>query len=63
MKVIEIRINPKGETVLVTKGYAGASCQAATKALEEALGLKQQEKLTAEYYQQQTTQTRQELQQ
>jgi hypothetical protein len=50
LKTIEILINAKGETTLETKGYAGSSCKAATKALEEALGVKSQEKLTAEYY-------------
>ena len=63
MKSIEILINSQGEVILQTKGYAGSSCQAATKALEEALGLKAREKLTAEFYQAQTTQSRQQLRQ
>ena len=63
MKFIEITINPQGEVTLHTKGYAGSSCKAATKALEESLGLKTQEKLTAEFYQAQTTQSQQQLQQ
>jgi hypothetical protein len=63
MKSIEIVINPQGEITLQTKGYAGRSCQAATKGLEEALGLKSKEKLTAEYYQAQTTPVRQQLHQ
>ena len=54
-KSIEITINPKGETTLQTRGYAGSTCKNATKALEEGLGVKSQEKLTAEYFQQQET--------
>ena len=63
MKTIEILINAQGEVTMQTKGYAGNSCKAATKALEEALGLKTQEKLTAEFYQAQTTQSQQQLRQ
>ena len=54
MKIIEIVISPKGETTLQTRGYTGAACKNATKALEESLGIKSQEKLTAEYYTQQS---------
>lgn len=63
MKTIEIIISPQGEITLQTKGYVGSSCQAATKALEEALGLKAREKLTAEFYQAQTAQSHQQLRQ
>jgi Protein of unknown function (DUF2997) len=63
LKSIEILINPQGEVTLQTKGYAGSSCKAATKALEEALGLKGREKLTAEFYQAQNTSSRQQLRQ
>jgi hypothetical protein len=63
LKTIEIVINPQGEITLQTKGYAGSTCKAATKALEEALGLKAREKLTAEFYQAQTTQSQQKLRQ
>jgi len=48
---IEIIINPKGESVIQTKGFAGSSCRDATKALEQALGAVQSDKATAEMYQ------------
>ena len=46
-------MSPKGETKIETKGFAGNACKAASEALEKALGLKQSEKLTAEFYSQQ----------
>jgi hypothetical protein len=48
--VIEVLVSPTGETKLETRGFAGAACQQATKALEAALGLKQSETLTAEFH-------------
>lgn len=49
-KIIEIIVSPKGETKLETKGFSGAGCQEATRALEQALGAKTGESLTGEYY-------------
>lgn len=49
-KIIEIVVSPKGETKLETRGFEGASCQDATRALEQALGAKTGESLTSEYY-------------
>jgi hypothetical protein len=37
-KIIEIIVSPNGETKLETKGFAGASCQDASRFLEQALG-------------------------
>ncbi len=51
MKVIEIIVKPDGSTIVETKGFSGASCQQASRFLEEALGERQQERLTAEYSQ------------
>lgn len=51
MKTIEITITPKGETTLQTKGFTGGSCRDASKALEQALGLKATEQMTGEFYQ------------
>lgn len=62
MKTIEILISPQGEISLQTKGYTGSSCQDASKWLEEALGLKQKETLTSEYYQASQTQQENESQ-
>lgn len=56
MKIIEVTVSPKGETKIETKGFAGSACKAASESLEKALGLKQSEKLTAEFYSQQTSQ-------
>jgi hypothetical protein len=51
MKTIEITIDSQGRTKLQTKGFAGAECQEASRFLEQALGRKQSEQLTAEFYQ------------
>ena len=56
MKIIEVTVSPKGETKIETKGFAGSACKAASESLEKALGLQQSEKLTAEFYSQQTQQ-------
>ncbi len=53
-QIIEVIVSPTGETKLQTKGFAGASCQDASKFLEAALGLRASEQLTAEYHTQQT---------
>ena len=49
-KFIELTISPKGETTLVTKGFAGAACQEASRFLEAALGEAVTERKTAEFY-------------
>ena len=49
-KTIEVIVSPQGEVQLQTRGFAGASCQRASQFLEEALGAKTREQLTAEYY-------------
>ncbi len=49
--VIEVLILPTGETKIETRGFAGPACRQATKDLEAAIGLKQSERLTAEYHQ------------
>ena len=55
MKVIEIIISPQGETRVQTKGFAGAACQEASRFLEQALGQRTKEQLTAEFHQTATT--------
>ena len=50
MKTIEIIISPQGETRLETKGFLGAECQAASRAIEDALGLQTQSQRTADFY-------------
>ena len=56
MKTIEILIDPKGETRLQTKGFAGSSCRDASRFIEQALGKRISEQLTAEFHQAQSVQ-------
>ena len=51
MRTIEIVVNPQGEVKVETKGFTGGSCREASKALEQALGIKASEQITAEFYQ------------
>jgi len=52
VKTIEIIVSPKGETTVTTKGYTGSSCKEASKFIEQALGQRTEERLTAEFHQQ-----------
>ena len=54
-QTIEIVISPQGEAKIETKCYAGSSCRAASQFLEQALGTRFSELLTAEFHQQQST--------
>ena len=51
MKTIEITISPQGEIRVETKGFAGASCQEASRFIENALGEMLSDQPTAERYQ------------
>ena len=51
MKTIEIIVTAKGETSVQTKGFAGSSCRDASKFIEQALGQRTSETLTAEFHQ------------
>jgi hypothetical protein len=51
MKTIEIIVNTKGETSVQTKGFTGPSCRDASKFVEQALGQRTGEQLTAEFHQ------------
>lgn len=51
MKTIEIIVSPKGETTATTRGFAGSSCRDASKFIEQALGQRVGEQLTAEFHQ------------
>jgi hypothetical protein len=48
---IEITVDPKGEAVVQTKGFAGAACRDASRFVERALGERTAETLTAEFHQ------------
>jgi hypothetical protein len=52
---IEVTIAPDGQVRLVTRGLKGASCEAETEALEEALGRVVRRERTGEYYQESTS--------
>ena len=51
MKTIEITVSPNGKTTVQTKGFAGASCRDASRLIEQALGQRTAESLTAEFHQ------------
>ena len=52
MKIIEITIAPDGTAKVETKGYTGISCRDGSRFMEEALGTKQSEQLTADFHKQ-----------
>lgn len=50
-RIIEVIVSPHGETHVETKGFTGAACQQASRFIEQALGNRQSETLTSEFYQ------------
>ena len=50
-KTIEIIVTPEGKTTVQTRGFAGASCRDASRFIEQALGQRVTEDLTAEFHQ------------
>ena len=61
-QTIEITITAKGETSVQTKGFAGSSCRDASKFIEQALGQRTGEQLTAEFHQTAVTNRQQQQQ-
>jgi hypothetical protein len=55
VKTIEITVDTKGQATVRTSGFTGASCRDATRLLERALGERQGEQLTEEFYQAQAS--------
>ena len=51
MKTIEITVDPKGQVKVETKGFAGGACREASRFVEQALGTRASETLTAEFHQ------------
>ena len=49
-KVIEIIVACNGATRVETKGFAGNQCQEASRLIEQALGKRTSEQLTAEFH-------------
>jgi hypothetical protein len=50
LKTIEITITPAGQTSVETKGFSGAECRQASEFIEKALGQRTGERLTGEFY-------------
>ena len=61
MKTIEITVDPKGQSKVETRGFTGGECREASRFLEQALGSRSAETLTAEFHQGQ--EARQDLRQ
>jgi len=51
LKTIEITVDSKGQTKVETRGFTGSECRDASRSIEQALGKRTGEKLTAEFYQ------------
>ena len=51
MKTIEITVGPRGETEVETRGFTGPECREASRFVEQALGRRTAETLTAEFHQ------------
>jgi hypothetical protein len=50
-RTIEIIVTPEGKASIQTIGFTGSSCREASRFLEEALGQRAGERLTAEFHQ------------
>jgi hypothetical protein len=59
IQTIEVIVSPTGTTQVQTKGFAGNSCQQASRFLEAALGKVASQELTAEYHVTQVSQQNQ----
>jgi hypothetical protein len=51
MRTIEITVSPTGATKVETRGFTGGECREASRFVEQALGARTAETLTAEFYQ------------
>ena len=56
MKTIEITVDPQGQSRVETRGFSGGECREASRFVEQALGRRTSEALTAEYHRAQTEQ-------
>jgi|AntAceMinimDraft_5_1070358.scaffolds.fasta_scaffold44767_2 hypothetical protein len=57
MRIIEIIVSPTGQSQVQTTGFAGSDCRQASRFLEQALGQRTSERLTAEFHQQASQQS------
>ena len=55
-KTIEIIVSPEGQSRIETKGFTGSECRQASEFIEQALGKRTNEQLTAEFHQSATQQ-------
>ena len=55
MRIIEITVDTKGQSTVETRGFTGRECREASKFIEQALGQRTDEKLTADFYQVQSS--------
>jgi hypothetical protein len=55
MKQIIVTVTPEGEVQIEAVGFKGNACESATKAIEQALGVKKGFKKKPEYYASNTT--------
>jgi hypothetical protein len=53
-KTIEITISPTGQTSVETKGFSGGECRQASEFIENALRQRTGERLTGEFYTQES---------
>ena len=51
-QTIEIIVAPNGQSKVQTKGFTGSSCRQASGFIEQAIGQRTSEQLTADFYQQ-----------
>ena len=51
MRIIEIIVSPTGQSQVQTRGFRGSDCRQASLFLEQALGQRTSEQLTAEFHQ------------
>ena len=61
-QTIEITVTPTGESTVQTKGFTGSSCRDASRFVEQALGQRTGEKLTAEFHSGQSVQQTNQVQ-
>ena len=62
MRTIEIIVTGEGKTSVQTKGFSGASCREASRFIEQALGSRDGEQVTPEFYQSETLRQTQQQQ-
>jgi hypothetical protein len=51
VKVIEVTVDPAGRARVETRGFTGGECREASRFVEQALGARTAEQLTAEFHQ------------